>query len=581
MAELKDFIVRTHLSNTDENQEAFESSLTRSSTITEDDKELQAEPQRRKSRLERLNPDKTPVAFRREMTNSELISNWISNGESVLLIGPSGIGKTQIVKDAFPNLIYRKLYNNMFPELLMGSMNVQTGEERAPSFARDAILMYATDEEKKLVKQDPQNLYDVADAVYERTKSEKEPLVIMLDELLNVKPDIQALCYTLVLNKMVEMGRGLKLPANTVIVATGNPAKYSIVSKDMPEPLRKRFDHIKLMEPKVGTWLIEYAIPRKLHPAVVSYIFTKYLSSQRSEKLEDIGYFYEEPDVGEKNLDQNGEPGETNDPRGWERVSTVLYDFEKNLSEGKLEKMDVDSTLKQSLKLREEWKEEFFDFYNHPTLTVEEVVEKRYTQADLPRDINEKFAYMAGLLNATEEQVGACREFIREHCDPEYLSVYDIYWAGNDEKRMEIISEFQELQEFSNDKSLQSIEVAPKKKEYKITIDEFWNHYVKEDEILGIHTKTEEQAKILLRVFDKMGKDWITGTSYLVSNCWSTFGDKTVYFNSTEYGSTDQAKEWGHRCYEFEDVDLERYLSKEEKAEIIEMAMELEGDRTK
>ena len=34
--------------------------------------------------------------------------------------------------------------------------------------------------------------------------------------------------------------------------------------------------------------------------------------------------------------------------------------------------------------------EEFFDFYNHPTLTVEEIVKKRYTQADLPKDINEK-----------------------------------------------------------------------------------------------------------------------------------------------------------------------------------------------
>ena len=52
---------------------------------------------------------------------------------------------------------------------------------------------------------------------------------------------------------------------------------------------------------------------------------------------------------------------------------------------------------------------------------------------------------MAGLLNATPKQVGVCREFIRKHCDPEYLSVYDIYWAGNDEKRMEKIAELREI----------------------------------------------------------------------------------------------------------------------------------------
>jgi len=42
-----------------------------------------------------------------------------------------------------------------------------------------------------------------------------------------------------------------------------------------------------------------------------------------------------------------------------------------------------------SSKLREEWSAEFFDFYNLPTLTPEEVTKgmgEGYTQADLPRD---------------------------------------------------------------------------------------------------------------------------------------------------------------------------------------------------
>ena len=71
---------------------------------------------------------------------------------------------------------------------------------------------------------------------------------------------------------------------------------------------------------------------------------------------------------------------------------------------------------------------------------------KGYTQADLPRDISERFAYMTALIGADESQVEACREFIREHCDKEYVTVYDIYWAGNDERRMEKISELQDME---------------------------------------------------------------------------------------------------------------------------------------
>ncbi len=406
-----------------------------------------AQPERKKSRLERLNPDKTPLAARRKMTDTEIIKSWIDAGQSVLLRGPSGIGKTERLKTLYPNLIYIKLTNNMFPEKVVGSMNLQTGAAIPPDFAKEALLSCATEEECKLVKENIQNLYDIADTIYERSKSADGKVVILLDELLNVKPAVQSLVYTLVLNKLVETGKGLRLPANTVVVATGNQKKYSTVAEDLAEPLEKRFDHILDMEPKVGAWVYEYAIPHKIHPSVIGYIFSKYQQAGQSENVEDMGYFYEEPEVGEQHLDENGCRGRTNDPRGWVSISSSLYAFEEDLAKGRFVGKDVEDLLKKSIgsKLRAEWAEEFFDFYNHPTLTVEEIVERRYTQTDLPMDINEKFACIAGLLTADEKQVGACRDFIRQHCDPEYLSVYDIYWAGNDESRMEKIAELQEL----------------------------------------------------------------------------------------------------------------------------------------
>ena len=404
----------------------------------------------RKSRLQKLNPDKTKEQDRAKMTDTEIIHNWIEAGESVLLRGPSGIGKTERIKSLYPDLIYMKLTNNMFPEKVVGSVNLQTGQSIPPDFAKTVIMQEATEEERKLIEENIQNIYDIADEVYERSKTSDKKVVIMLDELLNVKPAVQSLVYTLVLNRMVEIGKGLKLPDNVVVVATGNQKKYSNVAEDLAEPLEKRFDHILDMKPKVGEWITEYAIPQKIHPAVIGYMLSKYNNSGKSEDIQDIGYFYEEPEVGEEHLDRNGCKGRTNDPRGWTSISNTLYNFERNLEQGKYEGKDVEDIIQRSIgtKLREEWAAEFFDFYNLPTLTPEEVVKgmgEGYSQADLPRDISERFAYMTALITADEKQVEACREFIRKYCDPEYLEVYDIYWAGNDERRQEKISELQEM----------------------------------------------------------------------------------------------------------------------------------------
>lgn len=417
---------------------------------------IDATEEPRKSRLQKLNPDTTKQTQRRRMTDTEIIHNWIESGQSVLLRGPSGIGKTERLKTLYPDLIYIKLTNNMFPEKVVGSMNLQTGQSIPPDFAKEAILSCSTDEERKLISENIQNIYDLADTIYERSKNSTNKVVIMLDELLNVKPAVQSLVYTLVLNKLVETGKGLKLPANTVVVATGNQKKYSNVAEDLAEPLEKRFDHILDMEPRVGDWLTEYALPNHIHPIVISYIFSKYIQNNKSEDMSDIGYFYEEPEVGEQFIDRNGCNGRTNDPRGWVSISNTLYAFENDLAKGKFIGKDVENLLQVSIatKLREEWAQEFYEFYNMPTLSVQDIVEGNYSQSDLPQDINERFAYVSALLAANEEQVSVCRKFIKEHCDPEYLQLYDIYWIGNDEKRMQKVVELEEMSLFNNDMNI-------------------------------------------------------------------------------------------------------------------------------
>ena len=406
----------------------------------------------KRTRMEMLNPDTSDPAIRKRMTDTEIIHSWIEAGQSVLLRGPSGIGKTERIKELYPDLIYIKLTNNMFPEKVVGSINIQTGQSIPPDFAKQALLACATEEEKRLINENVQNLFELADQIYERSKNSDKKIVIMLDELLNVKPAVQALVYTLVLNRLVEIGKGLKLPANTVIVATGNQKKYSSVAEDLVEPLEKRFDHIFDMRPKVSEWITEYAIPHKIHPSVVGYILSKYEEANKSENISDIGYFYEEPEEGEKNLDKNGCKGRTNDPRGWVSISNTLYALEEDLRDGKFIGKNVEDLFRTSIKskLREEWANEFFNFYNIPTISVEAVVTNSYSQSYLPVNINEKYACVTALLLADENQVEQCREFIRKYCSPEFLILYDLTWAGNDIYRMQKISELKATKQDTN-----------------------------------------------------------------------------------------------------------------------------------
>ncbi len=99
-------------------------------------------------------------------------------------------------------------------------------------------------------------------------------------------------------------------------------------------------------------------------------------------------------------------------------------------------------------------------------------------------------------------------------------------------------------------------------KKYKITIDEFWNSRNK----FAIHTPTLAQSKLLCKIFDKMGKKWKPGTSYTeAQQVWFYNFEKTCYTNNNTYDNNSNLIEYGYLIYKFEEVDLEKYLTEEEK----------------
>lgn len=99
----------------------------------------------------------------------------------------------------------------------------------------------------------------------------------------------------------------------------------------------------------------------------------------------------------------------------------------------------------------------------------------------------------------------------------------------------------------------------------KITLKEFFES----KQELAIHCDTEEEAKKLLSAFDKMGKKWSLGNSYVEIMNWEVYEENTLYYNDGCYADFDYGTEHNHIIYEFENVDLtipkEYQFSEDEK----------------
>lgn len=86
----------------------------------------------------------------------------------------------------------------------------------------------------------------------------------------------------------------------------------------------------------------------------------------------------------------------------------------------------------------------------------------------------------------------------------------------------------------------------------RITVKEFWD-MADNGIIAAIHCNTKEKAKKLLAEFDKMGKYWVTGTSYR-NKWWNTCKDETCYDNEGRFNNQCYYRNMGNIIYEFEDI---------------------------
>lgn len=93
--------------------------------------------------------------------------------------------------------------------------------------------------------------------------------------------------------------------------------------------------------------------------------------------------------------------------------------------------------------------------------------------------------------------------------------------------------------------------IEPKKK--KITLKAFFESR----RALAIHCDTEEKANKLLNAFDKLGKKWASGNSYLFDNFYRSYKQNTCYTNDRCYADCDWCQKEDYKIFEFDEVDLE------------------------
>lgn len=86
----------------------------------------------------------------------------------------------------------------------------------------------------------------------------------------------------------------------------------------------------------------------------------------------------------------------------------------------------------------------------------------------------------------------------------------------------------------------------------KITLKEFWG----KEEPLAIHCKTKEEANKLLNAFDKLGKRWSAGNSYINDTYWEYYGEEACYLNDGTCAKKSRCESINYKIYEFEDIDL-------------------------
>lgn len=209
----------------------------------------------------------------------------------VLLMGPPGVGKTQIMQQ-------------ISEELNIGLVSYTiTHHTRQSAVGLPIVSKKVYDGVERDVTE--YTMSEIISGIYEyMEKTGHKKGILFIDEINCVSETLMPMMLQFL---QVKTFGNQKLPKNWIIVAAGNPSEYN---KQVRELDVVTLDRVRLInvEPDLDAWKI-YAINRKVHRSILSYL---------DVKADNFYKVYSDVD-GLKFVTA----------RGWEDLSTLLYSYEE------------------------------------------------------------------------------------------------------------------------------------------------------------------------------------------------------------------------------------------------------------
>ena len=326
------------------------------------------------------------------LTEEEIIEICINSNIAVFLHGKTGTGKTERMLTLDKNL-----------ELIDFGCTSSDGFTGivAKDFNSKELFLYEPYWYKNLCK-----------------KCEEQPEllhILFLEELTNAKNDIQKVAFEVTLNKtLTNSGFRLKLPENAVVCAAGNEANESRSANAMSEPLFGRFAHVYI-DTDSDEWL-KWALRRKkdgkilkykkieerdtIHPAIIDYV------RANGDKVLRTPYNGVTPNA---------------DPRKWALASKALY------------QCNNPNVLRAFV--GDEITKDFIKFSQLNLITVDDILNDRYTSDKVPADPSIRWYTTLTLSTVDDENVEKVRQFVGG-LGKEFLAMFDYEWSKDNEERI-------------------------------------------------------------------------------------------------------------------------------------------------
>ncbi|MEM1634133.1 MAG: MoxR family ATPase [Nanopusillaceae archaeon] len=241
----------------------------------------------------------------------EILDLHFLTGKAVLLLGPPGIGKSEIVRQ-FAIKKAEKI-NRVFVD-----WHDISGTEKEEEILKNPEK-YFLFVDIKLYEYDPT---DIKGFIYIDEKNEKTVIlpwswikfftkenaagIIFLDELNMASPDTVKIAFQLVYQRVISNRR---ISKNVLIVSAGNPTEYNFLASDLPQPLIDRMG-IYYVYTNFNSW-IKWASNNNIHPLII-----KFLSLYPQ-------YLYYDKRIENQNLLR------ICTPRSWAMLSDLIYAVEK------------------------------------------------------------------------------------------------------------------------------------------------------------------------------------------------------------------------------------------------------------